>query len=176
MKVTESGVAIDDVVAAIKRSIKQAGISNTDVDRDLRVTSIRLVLNALAVQEAGVGVDFRIPFIGMALKVGGTVSRRETHQIEVKLVPPDLRDEYETRDTEVEDVLVNAIQRIRSVIILAAGGDDPFILEDSAVDLSFALTADGTITFGFNGELKDQVTHTLRVEVVAPQPDIELAH
>jgi hypothetical protein len=163
MDVSDTGVAVDEVTDAIKNAIKIAGISTIDGDRDLRVTSIQLVLNTVATVAAGGGVDFRVPFLGMKLSFGGKVTRSDTHMVDITLQPPDLGQQHEIRDGAVEEVLVEAIGTIRTVMTRAAGGDDPFFLQAGKVELRFAVTHEGTITLGFNGELKDDITHTLRI-------------
>jgi len=79
VKVTDQGVAMPDVIADVKLAIKEANISATDEDRDLRVGSVILTLHALAARSAGGGLDFRLPFIGMQVKVGSRVTRSDTH-------------------------------------------------------------------------------------------------
>jgi len=79
MEVSENGAAVDDVIGAVKDAIKIAGISSSNDNRDLRVTSVRLLLNTVASRTAGGGVDFRIPFLGMTLKIGGSLTTRDTH-------------------------------------------------------------------------------------------------
>lgn len=168
MDTSDTGVAVDEVVLAVKNVIKIANISDIDDARDLRVTSIQLVLNAVATLTAGGGVDFRIPVLGMKLKFGGLVTRRDTHRIEIAMVPPEIQ-QHEIRDGEVETVLLDAIETIRNVMGRAAGGDDPFLLETGSVELCFAVTREGSIALGFNGELKDEIFHTLRMVLALPQ-------
>lgn len=167
MKVEDSGVPVPDLVTAIKDAIKLANISSTDAGRDLRVASIELALHTVATAGAGGGIDFRVPFLGMKLKIGGSVTRGDTHAVNITLVAPDPDETHEVRDTEIEEVLVDAIETIRTVLARAAQGDDPFVLKSGTVDLSFAVTREGGITFGFDGEFKGEVTHTLRVSLEA---------
>jgi hypothetical protein len=167
MDVSQDGATIDDVIGAVKDAVKIAGISSTDDDRDLRITSVRLKLNTVASVSTGGGIDFRIPFLGMNLKVGTSITSQETHTLDVTLVPPDLARRHETRDENVANVLAESISTIRSVLVRAAGGDDPFGLQTSSVQLNFAITQDGYITLGFNGELQGQISHTLRIGVEA---------
>jgi Trypsin-co-occurring domain 2 len=170
MKINDTGIAVDDLVDAIKNAIKLANISGINSDRDLRVIEIELTLNAVASRTAGGRLDLRVPFVGMRLQVGGSVTRRDTHKIGLALVPPDLQERYEVRDVQVETVLVDAVETIREIMTRAAEGDDPFLLKTGTVDLSFAVTRDGSIILGFDGELKDEVTHTLRLSLGVPQP------
>jgi hypothetical protein len=165
MEVTEDGASIDDVVEAVKEAIKIAGISRTNNDRDLRVDSVQLILKTIASETAGGGVDFRIPFLGMNLKVGSSVTTQDTHALDITLVPPDGRPRPELRDADVAAVLADSVNTIRTIVAEAAGGDDPFELKTSSVELNFAVTRNGSITLGFNGELNGQVSHTLRVGI-----------
>jgi Trypsin-co-occurring domain 2 len=167
MEVSEDGAAVDDVVGAVKEAIKIAGISSTDNDRDLRVTSVQLVLKTIASVTTGGGVDFRIPFLGMSLKVGASVTTQDTHTLDISLVPPNFGPQHEVRDGDVAAVLADSVSTIRALLARASGGDDPFELQTGLVELNFAVTRDGSITLGFNGELHGQVTHTLRMGIEA---------
>ena len=69
----------------------------------------------------------------------------------------------QVRGGEVQDVLVSAIATIRDVVTKAADGDDPWILSESTIDISFAITQTGTISLGVDGELANELTHTLRL-------------
>ena len=64
---------------------------------------------------------------------------------------------------------MEAIETIRAAVASAAGGDDPFVLNDSMITISFAVTAEGTISIGVNGSLSDELTHTLVVSLVPTQ-------
>jgi hypothetical protein len=164
--VTEAGVPVQDLIETVKRAIKAANLSSTDTDRDLRVGSVQLALHAVAITSTGGGLDFRIPVIGMAVKVGGKLTRQDTHTIRIRLVPPDLQDRPELRDQDIDSVLVDAITTVRAVVASAATGDDPFTLTEGVVDISFGITAEGTISVGAEGGLTDEVTHTLTVYLV----------
>ena len=88
MRVTDDGVPVQDLVAAIKEAIKTANVSSTDADRDLRVGSVRLVLHTIATRSSGGSISFTVPFIGTEFKLGGKVTRQDTHEVEINLVPP----------------------------------------------------------------------------------------
>ena len=162
------GVPVNDLVTAVKNAIKTANVSVTDTDRDLAVTSVYLRLNTVLTVTAGGGLDFRVPFIGMKVKIGGSVTRQDTHTMEMTLIPEDSPAVIETRDVSVEDILVDAIETVRAVMAHADGGDDPFTLRDSAVELSFGVAENGTISLGIDGELKDEVTHMMRLTIGRP--------
>lgn len=161
MHVTEDGVPIEELIDTIKQAIKTASVSSTDLDRDLQVCSVQLTLNAVAIRSLGGGLDFRIPFIGMPVKLGSKITKQDTHAIDISLIPPDLKGRPELRDSDIESVFVDAITTIRTAVASAATGDDPFILTQSSVNISFAITAEGTISLGMDGGLSNELTHTL---------------
>lgn len=166
MHVTEDGVPIQELIETIKQAIKTANLSSTDLDRDLRVGSVRLTLNAVATRSLGGGLDFRIPFIGMQVKVNGKLTKQDTHRIDISLVPPDLKSRPELRDGDLGSVFADAINTIRTAVASAATGDDPFTLTASVVNISFAVTAEGGISLGADGGLTNELTHTLTLGLV----------
>ena len=169
MKVTDEGVPVEALISVVKDSIKRAGISCTSQDRDLQVASVQLILDVVAAKTAGGGLDFRVPFIGMKLRVGGKVTSKYTHTIDITLTPPEERATRQVRGGDVEDVFVNAIATIRAVATEAAAGDDPWVLSATTIDIRFAITHTGTISLGVDGELANEVTQTLRLGLV-PSP------
>jgi hypothetical protein len=166
MKVTEDGVPVQDVIAAVKLAIKEANVSATDQGRDLRVDSVKLVLHALATRTIGGGLKFTVPFIGMPVRLGTKVTKSDTHEIEINLVPPGQDSGHEVREASLDLALVDAIETIRAVVATTADGDDPFALNDAKITLSFALTADGEISIGIDGSMTDEVTQTLVLAVI----------
>ena len=167
MNVTEDGIAIPEVIDAVKRAIKAASVSATDQERDMRVASVGLTLHALATRSSGGGLDFRIPFIGMEVQLGAKVTTRDTQQIDISLTPPtEGLLTAEIRDGGLDDVLTEAIETIRAAVASAATGDDPFVLGGATITLSFAVTKEGSISIGVNGSLGDELTHTLTLALV----------
>jgi hypothetical protein len=166
VKITDEGVPVDTLISVVKDSIKRAGVSRTSQTQDLRVASVRLILDVVAGKTAGGGLDFHVPFIGMKLSLGAKVTKKDTHTIDITLVPPQERVARQVRGGDVEDILVNAIATIRDVVTRAAEGDDPWVLSAGTIDISFAITQTGTISLGVDGELSDEVTHTLRLGLV----------
>ena len=165
MKVTDEGVPVGTLIGVIKDSIKQAGVSRTSPTKDLQVASVQLILDVVASKTIGGRLDFCVPFIGMKLSLGTKVTKKDTHTIDITLMPPEKRDTRQVRGAEVEEVLVNAIATIRDVMTQAAEGDDPWVLSAGTIDISFAITQTGTITLGVDGELANELTHTLRLEL-----------
>jgi hypothetical protein len=163
MKVTDEGVPVGTLISAVKRAVRRAAVSRTSDKRDLQVVSVQLILNVVASNTAGGGLTFCVPFIGMKLTVGAKVTKKDTHTIDVSMVPPEEQVEREVRGNDVEDVLVKAIATVREIVANAAEGDDPWVLSASAIDISFAITQTGTISVGVDGELANELTHTLRI-------------
>ena len=162
----ELGLPVDDLIAAVKNAIQQSNISVTNPERDLAVTSVYLKLNTVATAKVGGGLDFRLPFIGLKVKIATSVTRQRTHTMELTLAPEDTV--IETRGSRVDAVLVEAIETVRAVMARAAEGDDPFTLNDSSMELSFGVSQDGSISLGVDGDLADEITHTLRVSIAKP--------
>lgn len=166
MKVTEDGVPVRDVIKAVKVAIKEANVSETDEGRDLRVGSVHLVLHALATRTVGGGLTFTVPFIGMPVRFGAKVTKSDTHEIEINLAPLALEPGEEVREASIDLALVDSIATIRAVLASAAVGDDPFMLNDAKITLSFAVTAEGTISIGIDGSMNDEITHSLALGLV----------
>jgi hypothetical protein len=166
VKVTEDGVPVQDVIAAVKLAIKEANVSATDEERDLRVQSVKLVLHALATRTVGGGLNFTVPFIGMPVRLGTKVTKSDTHEIEINLIPPDQEAEHEVREASLDRALVDAIETVRTVVASTGDGDDPFALNDAKITLSFAITADGDISIGIDGNMTDEVTNTLVLALI----------
>jgi hypothetical protein len=70
------------------------------------------------------------------------------------------------RVASLDLALVDSIETIRAVLATAADGDDPFILNDAKITLSFAVTAEGEISIGIDGSMSDEVTHSLILTLV----------
>lgn len=165
MHVTDTGAPVNELIDAVKHTIIDANISATNPARDLRVSAVHLTLNTIAASTAGGHIELRVPFVGMKLRLGASVTRNDTHTVEITLVPPDLAPRHEIREAPVETALLDAIASIRSVIAHASGGTDPFRLQSGTVTLAFAITRSGTISLGADGEHQDDVTHTLRLDL-----------
>lgn len=157
---------MQDVIAAVKLAIKEANVSATDEKRDLKVGPVKLILHALATRTVGGGLSFTVPFIGMPVRFGTKITKSDTHAIEIGLAPQMENPGEEVREACLDLALVESIETIRSVVASAAGGDDPFILDDAKITLSFAVTAEGDISIGIDGGMSDEVTHSLILTVV----------
>ena len=165
MHVTDEGVSVEALIAAIKSSIRKAGVSSNSDMESLRVASVQLILRTVACRRVGGALDFRIPYLGMKLVVGSRITRHDTHTVDLTLVPPFQQKASEV-PVEVAEVLVDAITTICKTMTSAAGGDDPWFFSKGTVDLTFAISQTGEIYLATDGLLSNEVTHTLRLELV----------
>ncbi len=168
MKVTDTGIPVEALIDTVKEAVKRAGVSRSSSHDDLRIESVQIVLHAFASKAVGGTLDFRIPFIGMRLRTGTSVTGQNTHRIDMTLKPPDRRTRT-VRGGNVEDALVDAIVTIRAAMTHAAAGEDPWDLSAGTVDITFGVTRAGSISIGADGELANEVTHTLRLRLAPPQ-------
>jgi Trypsin-co-occurring domain 2 len=166
VRVTDSGMPVQDLIEAVKQAIKTANVSRTTNGRDLQINSVRLTLHAIATRSYGGGLNFHIPLIGTEVKLGGKLSRHDTHEIEISMVPPAQEERPELRDGNLDDALVEAIETIRATLAAAADGEDPFVLEESKITIVFGVTSEGEISIGVNGSLNDELTQTLTLSLV----------
>lgn len=172
MNVTENGVCVPDVISAVKRAISAAGVSATAPDRDLQISTVSLTLHTFTVRSSGGGLTFRVPVIGMEIQFGTKLTKHNFHEIQIHLSPPEKDDSTEIRDGGLDDALTEAIATVRLTVASANGGDDPFVLTDSTVTISFGITAEGSISVGVNGNLTDELTHTLVLTLEPTQKHI----
>jgi hypothetical protein len=166
VQVTDSGMPVQDLIEAVKQAIKATNVSRATDGRDLQIGSVRLTLHAVATRSYGGGLNFHIPLIGTEVKLGGKLSRQDTHEIEISMVPPAPEERPELRDGNLSDALVEAIETIRATLAAAADGEDPFVLKESKITIVFGVTAEGDISIGVNGSLNDEITQTLALSLV----------
>ena len=157
---------VQDLIGAVKQAIKAANVSRATDGRDLQIGSVRLTLHAVATRSYGGGLNFQIPLIGTEVKLGGRLSRQDTHEIEISMVPPAPEERPELRDGNLSDALVEAIETIRATLAAAADGEEPFVLTESKITIGFGVTAEGDISIGVNGSLNDEITQTLALSLV----------
>ncbi|GAA2476333.1 trypco2 family protein [Winogradskya humida] len=166
MDVIDDRVTVAELIATVKEVIVAANLSATQPGRDLRVASIEITLHTLATRTAGGVADFRIPVLGLQVKLGRTISRTDLHTLTITLRPPAPARTVELRGPALDEILVEAIERVRTAVATAAQGDDPFELGESTIDITFGITQEGSITLGFEGNLTDDVSHTLKLRLV----------
>jgi hypothetical protein len=171
VRVNADGLPVEELVTAVRNVAEAANVSDRNAGRDIRITGLELTLHAVATRTYGSKVEFRIPFIGMPVSVGTKITSRNTHRIQVKLVPPELAPRFEVRGgAEVEETLLEAVDTIRAILAAAAGAADSFVLHSGEVELAFTVTDTGSITLVGVADLADDLTHTLKL-TLGPVPD-----
>jgi hypothetical protein len=161
MRLDDDGLAVEDLVTAVRRAAAEASIADADDGRDIRITGLELTLHAVARRDHGARLEFRIPVLGLPVTVGTKVTVHDTHQIKINLEPTAPR--HEVRGGEVEETLVQAIETIRAVVARGLGGQDSFTHRSSEVELAFGVTANGTVALIGTADLTDEITHTLKL-------------
>jgi hypothetical protein len=160
---TTKGVPVETMISTVKDAVMAAGVSRLSSIHDLRVVSVRLMLEVVATGSVGTGLAFRVPVIGMEIHAGVKVTKKDTHAIDITLVPPYQENNQAVRGDNVEEALVDAVATIRRAMASAATGADPWVIEEGTIDLAFVVTREGSICLGAQGELSNEVTHTLRL-------------
>jgi hypothetical protein len=162
MRLDDDGVAVEDLVAAVRRAAAEASISDTDAGREMRITALELTLHAVAKREFGAKLEFRIPVLGLPVSVGARSGTHDTHTIRIRLEPAS--GVHAVRGGgEIEETLVQAIETIRAVVARGLGDQDAFVHASSEVELTFAVTGTGSIALVGTADLTDEVTHTLKL-------------
>jgi hypothetical protein len=166
MPTVTSGMPVEAVIEKVKNAIVYTGVSQETPGRDLRVAEVQLILRVVATESGGGGLTFRVPIVGMELKAGATITRKDTHTIDIALKPPASPGPVAIRGGDIERTLVDAIDTIRAVMASAAAGKDPWVVSASTVDISFVVTKESKISLGVEGELGRDITQTLRLSLV----------
>jgi hypothetical protein len=161
MRLDDDGLAVEDLVGAVRRAAAQAAISDADAGRDMRITGLELTLHAVAKRDFGSKLEFRIPVIGMPISFGAKVTTHDTHKIKISLAP--VATGHEVRGGDVEETLVQAIETVRAVVARGLGDGDAFEHRSSEVELSFAVTDSGSIALVGTADLSGELTHTLKL-------------
>lgn len=161
---TDAGMPVDELIAKVKDALIEAGVTSANSDADMRVRSVRLVLEVIATEGLGGRVNFRVPFIGTELSVGARRTQRDMHTIDITLVPPSQPSPGAARGN-IRDVLVQAILRVRQTVACASEGRDPWYLSTATVDISFGVTKEGTISVAAEGGMTSETTNTLRLSL-----------
>jgi hypothetical protein len=77
----DDGVPVELLIGQVKQAITFAGVSQENDARDLRISSVQLILEVIATTAEDVGLSFRVPFIGTELSVRAKRTHQDTHTI-----------------------------------------------------------------------------------------------
>jgi hypothetical protein len=160
----DDGVPVENLIADIKDALALGGLSPAD-NGNLRLVSVQLILEVVATASGKVGLDFRVPFIGTKLSMSAKRVKRDTHTVDIMLVPADRPPATPVRADNMQRALVGAIRTIREMVASAGQGDDPWDLSSGTIDISFAVTRGGIISLGIEGELENELTQILRIRL-----------
>jgi hypothetical protein len=166
VEVIDGGVPVDELINEVKDSVSRAGVSRVSGPADLQVASVQLTLRVTASTSGGMGISLRVPVIGAELRLGTKITKEDIHTIDVTLVPT--KQPARQVRGDVGNALVAAITTIRQTMASAADGDDPWVLSQSTVTLSFAVTQKGKFVLGAEGESSHETTQLLRLSLRPP--------
>jgi len=109
-------------------------------------------------------VDVRVPVIGAHLRIGGRRVRQRMHTVQVMLVPEHYgraRHDHGAGDEE----LVMALRAIRDLMDPSGHGGHSWSVAGGTVQVSFAVTDEGSISVGLNSDRSDEHVHSLQLEL-----------
>jgi hypothetical protein len=73
-----------------------------------------MILRVTVTTTLGGGISFRVPVLGMQMRLGARSTWQNTHTLDIMLKPPAQPLSHELRDIDVEEVLVDAISTVRN--------------------------------------------------------------
>jgi hypothetical protein len=164
MTEANAGMPVDELIAKVKDALIEAGVTSANHRAGLRVRSVQLILEVIATGAIGGRLNFHVPFFGTEFAVGGRRTQRDTHTIDITLVPSAQPSPGAARGG-IRDVLVEAIRRVRQTVASASEGEDPWCLSTATVDISFGVTKDGTISVTAESGMTSETTNTLRLSL-----------
>jgi hypothetical protein len=158
VRVTDNGTPVDQLIAAINKSIERASGSGASTRK---VVSVELILQIVVSDTVNLGLDFKVPFSGMKLSNGAQVTSEDTLTTYVTLLPPAHAARGDDCGGETEDAILSVVTTIRDAITSAS--DDLRPLPSESVDIPFAITEAGILAAEADPGPASGVTHTLRL-------------
>jgi stage V sporulation protein SpoVS len=143
-----------EVINTIKHAISLANGSCPELGGQLRVGTAHLSLKIVADSVTGI----RVPSADLAVKDSGVL----THTLDLTVVPADNDLDAEPGAGNSGSALVAAINAARRAVAMPAG----FVLTAASITLSFAVSGDGDLLLGGNGDAGAAVTHALALTLV----------
>ena len=164
MEVTSESVAIRTLVEVVKSSICEVQGAAEPRAGELVAASATLTLHVMMDTTVGGKVDLRVPVIGAHLRIGGRRGRHRMHSVHVSLVPEHhgrTHHDHGTGDPE----LVMALRAIRDLLDGTGHGGHSWSVAGGTVQVSFAVTDEGSISVGLTGDRSDEHVHSLELEL-----------
>lgn len=165
MEVSSESVAIRNLVEVVKASICEVQGNADPRPGELAVAVAELNLQVMMDTTHGGTVDLRVPVIGARLRIGGRRVRHRMHTVHLTLVPEHngrTRHDHGSGDEE----LVMALRAIRELMDPdTTRGGHSWSISGGTVQVSFAVTEEGSISVGLNSERSDEHVHSLQLEL-----------
>ncbi|AKB28870.1 hypothetical protein MSSAC_2521 [Methanosarcina siciliae C2J] len=155
----DMGVQIDKIITKVKKAIREVEQRSYRSEIGVKVEKLDLKLKTFNSKEGG--LELKVPVVDLDLGLGGSISKEETHTIELTLIPVD--DTRLFRDMEIEDNLVDLIMGIEQGIKNALIEVPRFKLQKASVELNFVVNAAGEISLVAKGEKKIETTNNLKL-------------
>jgi hypothetical protein len=164
VEVSSESVAIRNLVEVIKSSICEAQGAEEPRPGELVVSSAELNLQVMMDTTVGGKVDVRVPVIGAHLRIGGRRIRHRMHTVHVVMVPEHYgRAQHDHGPGDQE--LVSALHAIKDLMEPGSPGGHSWSVATSTVQVSFAVTEEGSISVGLNSDRSDEHVHSLQLEL-----------
>jgi hypothetical protein len=164
VEVSSESVAIRNLVEVIKASICEVQGAEEPRHGELVVSAAELNLHVMMDTTVGGKVEVRVPVIGARLRIGGRRIRHRMHTVHVMLVPEHYgraRHDHGPGDDE----LVSALHAVKDLMDPTSAGGHSWSVAGGTVQVSFAVTEEGSISVGLNSDHSDEHVHSLQLEL-----------
>lgn len=149
-EVLAEGFSVNQVIEAIKSEINSARLASSKQEEALEITSVDIILTAVAKYDGQAGIKLEIPIVEKLGRVVGNVGGKvaNTQTISLTLIP-------EGGAVQVQGSanlgLLPAIESVKSAMRMAAGGEFRLRLQAFEFEVQYAVTktAEGQIRFLF---------------------------
>jgi hypothetical protein len=167
VKVENESVDVGELIATIKRGIAMAGLDAEGDDKNLRIVTVGLKLEAVAESAQGGGLRFRLPILGLEGKANARFASRAVHAIELTLEPVEADDPEYVRaiGPDVATAIEEAVATVWTTVQQARAGDDPWLLRSGTLRFEFVVTSEGAIALGVDSSRLHQHANTLTIEI-----------
>ncbi|WP_440948422.1 trypco2 family protein [Methanosarcina sp. T3] len=159
------GIQIDKIISKVKKAIREVEQQSYRSELGVKVEKLDLKLKTFNSKEGG--LELKVPVVDLDLGLGGSISKEETHTIELTLIPVD-----DTRlfgEEDIEDNLVELIMGIEQGIKNALVDAPRFKLQKASVELNFVVNAGGEISIVAKGEKEIETTNNLKLYLTSAE-------
>ncbi|WP_042425411.1 trypco2 family protein [Streptacidiphilus anmyonensis] len=164
MEVSSESVTVRSLVDTVQASICQVQGAEKPRPGALVVTSAEVELHVVMDAALGGGLDVRVPVIGAHLRIGGRRVRHRMHTVRVALLPGSGASGGLAHGAGDEE-LVLALRAVRDLMDPNPQAAHAWSVSDGTVQVSFAVTEQGSISVGLDSDRSDEHVHSLRLEL-----------